>query len=1323
MKPLNNINNQNRKNSCKNLNIKRILKKSSKQTNRSLKKIDVYRIKGKKSYKDNHQRGNDELYFLSNANLNIINILNTCISEDFYNDTNFINKFKEKSKNNINRLKKTTWKTDKSRDLGPKKKCLKTNISSNRAQLGSDILNKEKPKFFTSMEFDSISNSIKSHLKRSYKEKEAMSEGKILKKSKKMNFNKYYSNIGTDSINLSLKTHNIKNDIIKKISHKTHRKYQNNAMPLSREKNTNFFGDLSNKEIIKLNENINNEVNYISLKKRITKLKKKIEAKYSNQKLNSQNSNSFEENSNKFNEKKKKIGNNYQSNSIKKNSLINDKNEIKNLDKFRHLSRKICLYDSIDDEEYNDEVIDYYIDPSSLYIRIFDILLFLCSMIYFIFIPYFLAKNLSFLRENKAIKLILMSIDGIYILEIINNFFRAYQTYDEHLIRRTRKIFIHYIKTWFFIDLLQAIPFYSIFNYLEENLKENYGYHQLNPILYILLMIKVLKIYKMLNDNSSISFIVDILTKNETIDNYGSLIVTILFILFILNLSTCLFIFLGFNSYPNWLLKLDIQDESFLNIYLVSVYFIIVTITTVGYGDITGDSIPEFEFQIFLLIIGTIAYSFTISYISNYIIKIHKKSITFEKNLEILREIRVNHPNMKKSIYQEVLKTLHNEQLFEKKDKHLLFDCLPYSLKNELIIEMYKPLIQNFNFFKDVDNSDFVIKVSTSLKSLISFKGDVLIQEGDLVKEIIFIKNGVIGLNICIDLDNPMNSIKKYMGKNDIGKFDISSAKTSILRQRRKTKSLLDTRIESFLINKNYDSDSFIQSEEEKCDNIEDIKIVDFRKNEHFGDALIFLNERCPFIAKVRTKTADLLILRKMEAIEIYSIYPNIWKRINKKSLYNMEQIYLKIKRVVIDVSIRYNIKFDRKSLIKQNKKLFKKEKLKKVRFIEDLNVNKNIKKNQKNIIQSKLKDKLNKNENKEKNIRKGNIKNKNEKNQLIQEKSKNNKDSNDNSKNIINEEEKVNNKSKNISVNNNTTISIVKNNSFIIIHSKNESKNISNKIKSKISIEKNSFSLKGQSLIKLNNSKNSLRTNESNHSNRLRFSESSINITRLTAKINRQIKNEDINFFSNLKSTKEESLQLHSSYENINKISNNKYIKDLLLQFKTRQFIIKECSEKNNKNYSPNDYHHALTQNQDVNLDKKNYEGTDGKTFKYSHSLKKNFTKKQRYIDKLENINVKLKKRSSVSYSSNKKLKKFDSLKKNMKFGNSNIFIQSKIKRKLTKKKLKKVNIKLKAISENIESANNAINNPNEFYMNLFNNIMNKKSSEGINENNQKIK
>ena len=400
----------------------------------------------------------------------------------------------------------------------------------------------------------------------------------------------------------------------------------------------------------------------------------------------------------------------------------------------------------------------------------------------------------------------------------------------------------------------------------------------------------------MFKNNTTISYISQILSKNEIIDNHGNVIFMIFIFLCFLNMNACLFIFLGLNSYPNWIIKLNIGDEPYLNVYLTSAYFIIVTITTVGYGDITGDSIPEISFQILLLILGTIAYSFIISFFSNYIIKSNQKSMIFEKKVEILNEIKLNHPNMKDSIYQEVLRNLKNEQIYERKDKHLLFDCLPYFLKNEMIMEMYKQIIQNFIFFKEIDNSDFITKVSTSLKPLIAFKGDILIQEGDFVKEIFFVKFGVVGLNICIDLDHIDNSIKKFFGKKEIGKLNVNYLKSEFLKNRNNSKISSTKNLDSFLINKELSSNS---ESENNCENIEDIKIIEIRKNEHFGDALMFLNERSPLIAKVRTKNAELLILRKMDAIEIYSVYPNIWKRFNKKSLYNMEQIYLKIKKLM----------------------------------------------------------------------------------------------------------------------------------------------------------------------------------------------------------------------------------------------------------------------------------------------------------------------------------------------------------------------------------------------------------------------------------------
>ena len=49
---------------------------------------------------------------------------------------------------------------------------------------------------------------------------------------------------------------------------------------------------------------------------------------------------------------------------------------------------------------------------------------------------------------------------------------------------------------------------------------------------------------------------------------------------------------------------------------------------------------------------------------------------------------------------------------------------------------------------------------------------------------------------------------------------------------------------------------------------------------------------------------------------------------------------------------------------------------------------------------------------------------------------------------------------------------------------------------------------------------------------------------------------------FTNLITTQEKSFQLNSSYDNINTISNNKYIKDINLQSKIKEVLIRECME-----------------------------------------------------------------------------------------------------------------------------------------------------------------
>ena len=671
--------------------IKSIYNKHSFQIHKSDKKLEISNL-NKQQNLNSKNESSEELILLSNAKLNIINILNSCANEELYNKSYTINSHNHNRNNNSisnkskeskdmskNKLYINNYqaKPEKGKDfeLGKKRMSNYIRINSKKSHLGFDSSSYKKMyRLSSNISEYSFNLRRKSNIsfKNKYSESELNSDGNKNLNLKK--FNKYYSNLGSDNLNLSSN---------KNRSNIRQRSFSNNKLRAFRldqsvasihskikvmnnkkkDKNINLFGALSDKEIFKLNQNINNEINSIQLKKKISHLKKKFKHKYSNN--NDRKYRSDGEGSPILSLRKRKsnhiiddllnnsnnLNNSYKSNKIKKISLkTNINNEIKlakakEENKNRYIIRKNCLYDSFDDEEYNDEFIDYYISPNSIYIKLFDILIFISSTYTFIFVPYFLSRNFIMTNEINSYKVILMIIDAIYIIDVILNFFRAYQNFEDHLIRKTRKILIHYFKTWFLLDLIQAFPYFSFFQFLEK--KQSNKYSQINPLLYILLLLKIIKFYKMFKNNTTISYISQILSKNEIIDNHGNVIFMIFIFLCFLNMNACLFIFLGLNSYPNWIIKLNIGDEPYLNVYLTSAYFIIVTITTVGYGDITGDSIPEISFQILLLILGTIAYSFIISFFSNYIIKSNQKSMIFEKKVEILNEIKLNHPNMK----------------------------------------------------------------------------------------------------------------------------------------------------------------------------------------------------------------------------------------------------------------------------------------------------------------------------------------------------------------------------------------------------------------------------------------------------------------------------------------------------------------------------------------------------------------------------------------------------------------------------------------------------------------------------------------------------
>jgi len=681
----------------------------------------------------------------------------------------------------------------------------------------------------------------------------------------------------------------------------------NNSIVKMRNYINNFnLGFINKQEITKKNRSNKNTI-------RIKDINEFTEQKTSVKKLISENDTQDTIKTEKKSSSKSASFEEYSVNSIKRKNTMY-------IEKYRILTHKGIIYDSLDDEEIDDQedINSLYIDPNSVFTLYFDSILFIVSILSLCEVPLYLALKNDFCRYNNLtyVDVINLVIESLYVLDLFFGFFRAYYNWDEQLITKNRYIIKHYLTSWFLFDLIASAPIYSIYKVYEpicSNDKFLTKYYNviLDDLHYLLICNRLFKVIKIFLNNQAWKIL-----SNKLNDNW-TMTVNIFLVLAALNYTACLYIFIARNSYPNWILHSNLESHPFSDIYICSIYILIMALTTVGYGDITCYSFSERIFQLLLLIIGIMAYSWLISSFSNYIKKLNEKSADYEKKKSILDEIKVNNPNLPDELYERILRYLKFKNFHEKKLKDIIFDCLPVALKNNLISEMYKPIIKNFIFFKNFQNTDFIVRVILAFKPIMAYKNDILVNEGDMIEDIMFVKRGVLSVELPINMTNPQDNINKYLNtpllKIEKGPNIQKIGNSTIIPEESKVKNLINS-INGHNKNMHLNNSSSFGTEinsvsfenktsfgRKKTIKIETtyVKILGIRENEHFGDVLMFLEQRSPLRLRVRSKKCELFFLKKMDAVKISTSYPNIWKRINKKSIFNFEQIKRSIRKIV----------------------------------------------------------------------------------------------------------------------------------------------------------------------------------------------------------------------------------------------------------------------------------------------------------------------------------------------------------------------------------------------------------------------------------------
>lgn len=420
------------------------------------------------------------------------------------------------------------------------------------------------------------------------------------------------------------------------------------------------------------------------------------------------------------------------------------------------------VYDSLSDNEDINAEEDYLmqksfsIDPESNF-NIIKNCFFLMAIFYSVtYLPYALAfKTFDYTTISSSQLNFNLLIDLVYIFNLILNFFTGYFS-ENKIIYNYKLIAINNLFGGFFQDLITAIPFTSMFliskikyfnYYLEKYNFDIVAHNEINDDYYCYTFLEWIRVLSLFRLSSTLRNLFH--SKLESNPHFLSIFSYIKFVLFWIiscNILACIWVFIGKNNYKNygegWIVAFEMTNEENYKLYIISLYFNLVTILTVGYGDIYPTNKIEKFYVIIFLFFSNIIYSLLISWLSSMVSRSSLKEEYFNKKQRVFEQIMSDYYisfDLENKIKSSL--ALMKKNFIE--DKEELMEMLPEILRATMYKSLYQHKIKSLSFFRN-KSEEFVLYCAPNLILQKPENKDIIISHGEMFNELFILNKGTL---------------------------------------------------------------------------------------------------------------------------------------------------------------------------------------------------------------------------------------------------------------------------------------------------------------------------------------------------------------------------------------------------------------------------------------------------------------------------------------------------------------------------------------------------------------------------------------------------
>jgi len=410
----------------------------------------------------------------------------------------------------------------------------------------------------------------------------------------------------------------------------------------------------------------------------------------------------------------------------------------------------------------------YIIFPDDPFKQFWEFIIGLNVLYTVLILPYVV----SFLDDvGVAFTVIGFITDGIWFIDIILTFFMAFEDREDRLVTSRKKIIWRYLKGWFIFDLVSILPFDYMFGIRKSfnNLIRIAKLHKLFRFAKLTKFVRLLRFFK--EGNRFAKYLNTVLRLTQGVDR----LVMILFCFLIFcHIGACIWYLqakLNENDPTNWLTRQEevLGDSGLFYIYISSLYYIIATTVTVGYGDIQAGNSIERIVAVVMMFIGAFIYSFIIGTLSSIMLARDAKEQEVESKLNTLIEMQQKF-NISSYTFNKVKNSIKyggNSRNNESKINFL--NELPINLRTRLSLVMYRDVLTNIDFFRHRPPR-FLAHIGPYLKVIKLGKFEYICTEGEYANEMYFIRQGTIEIVLKEFNNFPFMLVEKgyFFGEIDL---------------------------------------------------------------------------------------------------------------------------------------------------------------------------------------------------------------------------------------------------------------------------------------------------------------------------------------------------------------------------------------------------------------------------------------------------------------------------------------------------------------------------------------------------------------------------